>query len=657
MDNLSTFVFKANNSIMRTQKCLTLFCLLFGIIASANAYVERDLLQKAADISELKSVLLMDRQWVPYPDYTDRTAWEQFLGDYRNDYIKQGEKRLGYEWKVVKATDYIEYERSGNRRIMEDPFGSNNGAIADLVMAELAEGKGRFIDQLINGVFQSCEMTSWVLSAHLSAQHSKRSLPDYKEDVIDLTAGDLGSLLSWTYYFFHTEFDKVNPVISERLRHELQKRILDTYMKEDRFWWMAFNYKPGTLVNNWNPWCNFNVLQCFFLLENDRDKLAKAVYRTMTSVDHFINYTHGDGGCEEGPSYWGHAAGKMYDYLQMLSDGTGGKVSIFDQPIIKNMGEYIVRSYVGNGWVVNFADASAKGGGDADLIFRYGKAVESPLMMNYAAYLKSLSDKDGIPSGDPFRLFQTLLSREELEGMSADYQAPGYSWYPETEFCYMTNKNGFFVATKGGYNNESHNHNDAGTFSLYLNTTPIFIDAGVGTYTRQTFSSERYSIWTMQSNYHNLPMVNGVPQQFGSEFRATDVHFDPRRMYFSANIATAYPAEANVKKWVRSYQLGKNSLKIEDSFSLDKADKPNQVNFLTWGKVDVSVPGVVTVEVNGEKVRMTYNKSTFTPTVETIRLDDPRLSNVWGEQVCRISLNANKQLLSGSYTYTITTIK
>ena len=50
--------------------------MLFGIIASANAYVERDLLQKAADIPELKSVLLMDRQWVPYPDYTDRNFWE-----------------------------------------------------------------------------------------------------------------------------------------------------------------------------------------------------------------------------------------------------------------------------------------------------------------------------------------------------------------------------------------------------------------------------------------------------------------------------------------------------------------------------------------------------------------------------------------------------
>ena len=98
-------------------------------------------------------------------------------------------------------------------------------------------------------------------------------------------------------------------------------------------------------------------------------------------------------------------------------------------------------------------------------------------------------------------------------------------------------------------------------------------------------------------------------------------------------------------------------VKIQDSFTLKELKEPNQVNFLTWGEVDVSVPGVVTVEVNGEKVRMTYNKSAFTPTVETIRLDDSRLSNVWGEQVCRISLNANKQLLSGSYTYTITTIK
>ena len=59
--------------------------------------------------------------------------------------------------KVIKATDYLEYERTGNRKIMENPNSSNNNAIADLAIAELAEGKGRFIDQLINGIVYSCE--------------------------------------------------------------------------------------------------------------------------------------------------------------------------------------------------------------------------------------------------------------------------------------------------------------------------------------------------------------------------------------------------------------------------------------------------------------------------------------------------------------------
>ncbi|RHO71297.1 heparinase [Parabacteroides sp. AF48-14] len=642
---------------MRTQRLFMFMCLLLWAATYLHAYEERNLLQKAADLEKVKSALVMDQKWVSYPDYSDRAGWDQFLGDYKDDYIRKGEAFLNYEWKVVKATDYLEFGRSGDRDIMQNPFNKNNSAIGALFMAEMAEGKGRFIDQIINGVFASCEMTTWALSAHLGLQEIGGCFPNYKEHVIDLGSGNLASQLSWIYYFLKPSFDKVNPLISDRLRHELQVRILDTYMNEDHFWWMAFHLKPGGLVNNWNPWCNFNVLQCFFLLENDRDKLAKAVYRTMTSVDHFINYTHQDGACEEGPSYWGHAAGKMYDYLQMLYDGTGGKISVFDQPIVKNMGEYIARSYVGNGWVVNFADASAKGGGDADLIFRYGKATGSPVMMSYAAYLKSLSAKKAVPGGDPFRLFQTLLYRKEMDGVDAGYKVPVYSWYPETEFCYMTNKKGFFVATKGGYNNESHNHNDAGTFSLYLNTTPIIIDAGVGTYTRQTFSPERYTIWTMQSNYHNLPMINGVPQQFGSQYKAEDVRFDPKRMSFSADLAAAYPEDAHVSRWVRSYKLDQNALKIGDSFTLKKAEKPNQVNFLTWGKVDISVPGAVTIEVNNEKVRLAYDKNTFEPAIETVKLVDPRLSNVWGEEIYRVSLNAKKQPLSGSYTYTITTIK
>ena len=631
----------------------TVLCILLMFTTTSFAYTERNLLQNSVTKEQLKEALIMNGEWVPYPAYTDREGWNSLLNDEdRQTLIRAGERMLDYRWQVIRATDYLEYERSGERNIMQNPYEANRKAINVLMMAELAEGKGRFIDQLINGVFFSCEMTSWVLSAHLPRQSTKRSMPDWREQIIDLGSGNYGSMLAWVYYFFHDTFDKADPVISLRLRHELQERILDPYMENDREWWMAFYWEPGEIINNWNPWCNSNVLQCYLLLEEDRDKLTDAVWRTMQSVDKFINFVKSDGACEEGTSYWGHAAGKMYDYLQILSDGTNGKVSLFNNPMIRRMGEYISRSYVGNGWVVNFADASAKGGGDAPLIYRYGRAVCSEEMMQFAAYLLK-GKRPTIPLGnDVFRTLQCVLLNKELEQTRPAHNVPACTWYPETEFCYLTNNSGWFLATKGGFNNESHNHNDAGTFSLYINNTPILIDAGVGTYTRQTFSSERYSIWTMQSNYHNLPIINGVPQRFGQEYKATNVVCKEKQRYFSADISTAYPEEAAVNSWIRSYKLENKRLVITDKFSLKETKAANQVNFLVWGDIDISKPGKVIIKVGKEHATLEY-PSNFKATLETIELPDIRLSNVWGKQIYRIVLVDTQKRLEGSYKFII----
>ena len=637
------------------KRILSFVCLIIVAAFQLQADVKRDLLQKTADINKVKEVLVMNQKWVPYPDYTDRAGWDKLLGEYKESIIKNGEQYLGFDWKIVKATDYLAYERTGNRDLMQNPLGANNRAVSSLVIAELAEGKGRFIDEIINGVYQLCQMDSWALSAHnhsLSKTH--RSLPDYREKILELTQGDMSQMLSWTYYFLNKEFDKVDPIISLTLRKELQERELDPYMARTDFWWMGFEITERNTLNNWNPWCNFNALTSFLLLENDKDVLAKAVYKTMQSVDLFLNHVKADGGCDEGPSYWGHAAGKLYDYLQMLSLGTGGKISIFDNPQVRNMGEYIVRSYVGNNWVVNFADASARGGGGAPLIYRYGVAVNSDLMKGYAATINKKQPTKAPTSWlEMFRGLETLRFMDALKNQVPEYTVPTYTWYPETEFCYFSNKNGMFIATKGGYNNESHNHNDTGTFSLYINTTPILIDAGVGTYTRQTFSSERYNIWTMQSNYHNVPMINGVPQKFGSQYKATEVKANTKAMTFSANIAGAYPEEAKVEKWTRSYRLASKNLKIEDAFALKETVAPNQINFLTWGKVDTSQAGVVTIEVNGEKAALKYDKHVFDASIETIKLDDKKLSNVWGPEIYRLSLTAKQQQMKGKYTFTV----
>lgn len=616
--------------------------------ADVNAYTERNILQNKTSKEELKTFIVTDQKWVTYPDYGNRNEWDKLFGESKKTVIEKGEKCLDYEWQVVKATDYLEFERTGNRQIMEKPFGDNNQAIMQLLLAELAEGKGRFIDQLINGVFHTCEMTSWALSAHLITQPSHRALPDSQYQLIDLTAGDLGGLLSWTYYFMHDEFDKIDPEISKRLYRELDKRIMTPYLENNNFWWLAWNYK-GQMVNNWNPWCNSNALMTFMLLEDNPDRLSDAVYRSMISVDRFLNYVHSDGACEEGPSYWGHASGKALDYLVLLEYITNGKISVFDNSQIKSMGEYIAKSYVGNGWVVNFADASAKGGGDPYLIYRYGKAVDSDELKQFASMLNS---KNGISftGRDVFRTLEALRISDELANYTEKYKSSNFTWYPETEFCYLRNDKAFFAA-KGGYNDESHNHNDAGTFSLWVNNTPVIIDAGVGTYTKQTFSSERYSIWTMQSNYHNLPMINGVPQKYGRKFKANDAKASKNS--FSVEIASAYPDEAAVESWVRSYKFSKNSLTISDDFRLSESKSPNVINFMTWGDVDIQNNGIVFITIDGVKAKLNYDSDLFELKKETVEISDKRLSDVWGNKIYRLSFTSKANNLSGHYSFKI----
>lgn len=639
--------------ILMKAGTLLLAAFLFSVITQAGE--PRNLLQAKAAGENLKASLLPRSSWIKYPAYHDRAAWTAFTGPLQQKLVAGGEKYLNYEWKVVKASDYMEYERSGSRVAMENPFGANNTALSRLVFAELAEGKGRFMDQIINGVWHDCEMTSWALSAHLGVQKSKRSLPDDTEQIIDLTSGDLGSFLSWTWYFFHDTWDKINPVISARLYRNIRSRILEPYMDRNDFWWQALQGKPDRLVNNWNPWCNFNVLTCFLVLEENKDTLAAAVHKTMTSVDQFINYVKEDGACEEGPSYWGHAAGKLYDYLQLLSNATGGRISIFDHPMIKSMGEYISRSYVGDGWVVNFADASAKGGGEPGLIYRYGKATGSREMQQFAAYL--IGQRSGYELNadrDFFRTIENIASYESvLKEQPALTTAP-YTWYPQTQVCYIKNKQGFFFAAKGGHNNESHNHNDVGSFSLYVDRIPVFIDAGVGTYTRQTFSSERYSIWTMQSNFHNLPLINGVPQSYGASYKAKDVQFDATKNTFSLDISGAYPAAASVHTWVRTYTLSdENGLVFSDEFQLSETREPNQLYFLTWARPDISHEGKIILEKNGQRIEMKYDASAFTTSVDAIPQTDTRLSNVWGKEIYRLQLTARQKTPGGKYTFAI----
>lgn len=638
------------------MKKLLLLLLLFCSLQLQA--IDRNLLQNNTDVQKLSSLLKERTDWVSFPAYTDRAVWERLAPAIRHELIRKGEEALQFDWGIIRATDYLEFTKSGNRKVMEDPQNKREQMLQNLALAELVEGKGRFIPALVDGVWTVSEQSTWVLSAHLPLQKRGAGLPDPDDLVIDLTSGRIGALMSWIHYYFAPSFDQINPLIADRIRREVRTRVLEPYYTRTDLWWMGFR---GGMVNNWNVWVNFNVLQCILLMENNPEKRIENVYKTMLSVDKFINAYPDDGGCDEGPSYWGHAGGMLFQYLELLYGATGGKVDLYGNELVKNIGRYIYRAYIADPYVVNFADATAKGSIYPGLVYRYGKAIGDPVMQNFGTfYAQKKNFGASVPSGTLESVIHDLFDTKEILAGEAAEPLIAQCWLPQSEFATARDQEGstrgFFFAAKGGYNDESHNHNDVGTFILYYNGLPALVDAGVGTYTRQTFSKDRYKIWTMQSGYHNLPVINGADQAFGKQYKATDVRFksSAKSVDFSLNIAGAYPDTAVVKTWQRGYQLNRGtSFIISDAYTLVENKGNTALHFLTSCKVQEERPGLLKLIGDGFVLQMQYDAAKLTAQTEQIVIEDKRLQDTWGDSLTRIVLKFSDTKLTGKSSITI----
>ena len=629
-------------------------CLLMPVGVKAAA--ERNLLVNSTTKEQLSQALAKDTKWVNFPSYKDRQVWESLPQTVRQSIIQKGEEALKFDWAIVKATDYLEYTRSGDRVIMEKPQNDRVQALRDLAMAELIEGKGRFMDPLVNGIWTICEQSTWVLSAHLSLQKVGTGLPDPDDTVFDLFSGNIGAMLSWIHYYFAPELDKINPIIAGRIRKEIKSRILDPYYTREDLWWMGFSGGNGGLVNNWNVWCNHNAMQCILLMETDADKRTEGIYKAMRSIDKFINYYPVDGGCDEGPSYWGHAGGKLFECLDLLHQATNGKVDIFGDNLVRDMGRYIYRAYISDPYFVNFADAAAKGSIYTGLVYRYGKAIDDDTMKGFASfYAKKKNMETTAPTGTLEISIQDLLDAKEIVGYNGKEPLIGECWLPESQLVVARDKensrDGFFFSAKGGYNEESHNHNDVGTCILFYNGLPVLVDVGVGTYTRETFSSGRYSLWTMQSGYHNLPVINGVDQKDGKQYVARNPYFksNARTVNFSVDITNAYPPEAKVKTWRRGYTLQRGkSFTISDQYTLSENNGKNAIHFMTSCQATIVKPGLIRLEGEGFALEMSYNPTAVNARTEIIEITDERLKKSWDGNITRVMLDIVGKGLSGT---------
>ena len=559
----------------------------------------------------------------------DDAFWRDSIPtEMRQSYIQYGEQYLDKPWTVLPWTVFAENKISGNRVNYETACFGKRRQLAAIVMAEIMEGKGRFLPGIIDGVGSFCEETWWGIPAH----YNKR-IPLTEQQEVDLFNAETASLIAWTRYMLQPQLDDFSPDLCLRIDREIERRILKPALARD-YWW-----KKAAM--NWNPWICSNWLTCVLICEQDEARRAEAIAQIEKATQAFIDAYPEDGGCDEGPGYWDRAAASMFEVMRLLPDFpcNSGK--------IRKMAAYAYETYIGNDYCVNFADAHEnKAVQQVNIVYPFGRFLGDPTMQAFGAYLgrqkgvfanpAALYDKSGnFPTLGRELLFlrhiRAFIDQQPREPLLKDV------WLGDLQI--MTARRGrHYVAMKGGNNGESHNHNDVGSFIVYKDNEPLFIDPGVGEYTAKTFSKERYTIWTMQSQYHNLPQINGIDQKDGKQYAAKVVsHRDGQ---LCLDIAAAYPEEAAVNSWKRTVTAMKSGISVTEDYELSTYRQPTRLMLLTTDRDALS--------------HVKFDSNQLEATIEDISHQlDPLLQGIWGKEMYRIILTVKSTKTKQQIKYSI----
>lgn len=585
------------------MKKITFFLVLLFSTTLFAQVTQRNIFAKKYSLDDVKKSLIPLKEYHPYPKTPEE--WQAAVPDsVLQEIVKNGEKLLDYKFEAISATISLDYVRSGDReRHGKLSYGKRN-ALTDLILAESVENKGRFVEAIMNGVWSICEESYWGVPAHI------RGLPDVENPVVDLFSAETASVLGMADYFVGDKLDKISKLLRKRIYYETNKRIFEPMLtKSDNYGWMS-KTKP---VNNWNPWIMSNWISATLLLEKDEKRRAEMIYGTMLGTDLYLNGLGEDGGCDEGPSYWFAAGASVFDCLELLGNATKNQISIYDEPLIKKMASYVYKTHISGHYFVNFADADPKLRPDGLMLYRFGNALkdEKMVQMGQWAFKNFTSASMGGSYHRPRRI-ENYLSIKQVQKEAAPYVPVNDAWFGDIQVLTARANNGFFMATHGGHNAESHNHNDVGDFMLYANGEPVIIDAGRGNYTARTFSAQRYELWFTQSQYHNLPIINGLGQKAGREFEASNVKstISEKEATLNLDIANAYGKNAGIVTWNRTVKLNrvKNTVELTDDYALSQKPTSLQQVFMTICTIDNSVAGKITLKTpKGQVVTLQYD--------------------------------------------------
>ena len=379
-----------------------------------------------------------------------------------------------------------------------------------------------------------CDERSWTLPAH------DMKLTNFRGShlTIDLGSANRAHALAGTLAQLG---DRIPSGVRAKVRAELERRVFALYRATNRDsgdpkalaehgnWWFFTR-------SNWSAVCHSRVVRAALAVLEDRMDRAAFVEAGERGMRFFLESFLPDGYCTEGIGYWNYGYGHFLEFTMAARKATGGFVDFAALPRAKEAMGYAF-GYTLDG--VNCPVFADGGSGRAEARFL---DIGCAIWPEFAAVRK----KD----------------------------LPPRTFFPDAQ-VYIGRSRRIAFAVKGGTNDELHNHNDIGSWTLCLDGQEVAGDPGKEIYTARTFSKNRYDSAVLNSFGHPVPRVGGELQLTGSESRAEILlrKFSETRDIFSIDLSSAYPATRGQKGAVARamvFDREKESVTIVDRLRVEK---------------------------------------------------------------------------------------
>ena len=483
-----------------------------------------------------------------------------------------------HNWAQTTYTLYREFRRTGERRSYQDPHQEKRRKLVAAALQVLL-GDDSYLDALQDYIWNVCEETNWVVPAHENREIALNSVG---------TGFSLAEIILGVGH-------KLAPEIVQRVRAEIERRIFEPYLERHE----QLNWFRGH--NNWNGVCNSGVGAMFLLLEEDAERLARALSYVLEGLDVFLATAfETDGSSTEGASYWQYGLSNLIPFSEMLRLRTRGAIDILDMDRLRDIAAFPARMMLSVGRYANFSDCEEvvafNPGTVARLAERTGAVELYDLLAEGASLVRDTN------FGRFHNLWRIIAWWDGTQ--PKDVQITD-NWAQDVGVVRLTGQtpDGAHVvlAAKAGHNAENHNQNDVGSFVLHIAGESLLCEPGRGLYSRSYFSPRRYDNIFANSFGHSVPRIGGQLQSPGADYRgqvvACETGAPEKRVQMSIGEAYEVPGLDRVERTLRLSATA-GELLLEDEFRFAGERLPVEEAFVTW--FDASVSGS-TARIAGER--------------------------------------------------------